>query len=225
MKLEGHYNLTGTLIGYQYPFFLGNTKLSDSYYLYQITTPALSPNTVPYLSMTKISEKTKSDPSGKGSDILSVCLGSRKNIQETGVKFMQTVVKKEETSVVGNGKEFPWVEMTLGNNLQKTMIVCLRDALRWKAYKFTPGHYIDLLWTIKDFLVFKIVGDGKDSIWLEPVSAYRNTDVEMKNPIPVDWTRINFPKEHFTGFAKASDLNRTLKRLEWGCFDRRPFRI
>ena len=107
MKLEGHYNLTGTLIGYQYPFFLGNTKLSDSYYLYQITTPALSPNMVPYLSMTKISEKTKSDPSGKGSDILSVCLGSRKNIQETGVKFMQTVVKKEETSVVENGKEFP----------------------------------------------------------------------------------------------------------------------
>ncbi len=226
MKLEGHYNLTGTLIGYQYPFFLGNTKLSDSYYLYQITTPALNEDLVPYLSMVKISEKTKSDPSGKGSDVLSVCLGSKKNIQETGVEYLRGIVtRKEETEVKGNGKEFPWVTMTLGNNLQRTIIVSLRDAIRWKTYKFTPGHYIDLLWTVKDFLVFKICGDGKDCIWIEPVAAYRNTDVELENPIPVDWTRINYPKEKFSGFAKASDLNRSIKRLEWSCFDRRPFRL
>ena len=225
MKLEGHFNLTGTFIGYQYPFFLGNTRLSDSYYLYQITTPALNSDLVPYLSMTKISEKTKSEPYGKGSDIISVCTGLKKNIEEVSVKYLKAVTKKEDTEVVGNGKEFPWVTMTLGNNLQKTIIVNLRDALRWRNYKFTPGHYVDLLWTSKDFLVFKICGDGKDSIWLEPEAAYRNSDVEMERQVTVDWTRINYPKEKFTGFAKASDLNRTLKRLEWSSFERRPFRL
>lgn len=224
MKLEGHYNLIGTLIGHQYPFFLSNTKLSDSYYLYQVTTPTLSPDLVPYISLTKISEKTKTDASGKTSDILSVCMGNKKSSQGTKAEFLKTLIRNEELVIVEEGKEFPWIEMMLGNNMQKSLIVCLRDSLRWKNYKFTPNHYVDLLWTSKDYLVFKIMGDG-NSIWIEPVSAYRNTDVEMKNPISVDWSRINYPKEHFTGFAKASDLNRALKRLEWNSFDRRPFRL
>ncbi len=224
--INRHFNLTGTLIGYQYPFFLNNSVLSDSYYLYQITTPALNEDLIPYISMVKISEKTKSDPYGHGSDILSVCLGSKKNILETGVAYLEDILKKEDTTVKENKKEFPWVTMVPGgNNMQRSIIVNLRDALRWKNYKFVPGRFIDLLWTTKDYLVLKIMGDAKNAIWLEPVAAFRNTDVEMTRPIKVDWSRIGYPKEKFSGHAKASDINRALKKLEWSSFDRRSFRL
>lgn len=223
--INKYFNLTGTMLGYQYPFFLNNSNLSDSYYLYQITTPGLNKDLIPYISLTKISEKTKSEPYGKDCDILSVCLGTKKGMPETGVKFLQDILKKEETVVTANGKKFPLIDMVRGNNLQKSLIIGLRDELRWKTYKFVPDRYVDLLWTSKDFIVLKICGDIKDSLWFEPVAAYRNTDVEMKNPITVDWSRINYPKEKFTGTSKASNINRTLKRLEWGSFDRRGFRI
>ena len=223
--MNKYFNLTGTMLGNQYPFFLNNGNLSDSYYLYQITTPGLNENLIPYISMGKISEKTKSEPYGKGSDILSVCLGTKKGMPGTGVELLQDILKKENTKVKNNGKEFPLIDMVEGNNMQKSMIIGLRDALRWKLYKFVPGRFVDLLWTSKDFIVLKICGDPKTGLWFEPVSAHRNTDVELKEPIRVDWGRINYPKEVFSGSSKASDINRALKRLEWSSFDRRGFRI
>ena len=225
MNNSNYLNLTGTMIGYYFPFFLNNSRLSDSYYLYQITTPALNEDLIPYLSMVKISEKTKPDqPSGKGIDILSACLGNKKNMPETGIDFLSNLLKKEDTKVVGNSKEFPWITMVPGNNLQKTMIIGLRDSLRWKNYKFFPDRYVDLLWTVKDYIVLKICGDQKGNLWFEHVGAYRNNDVNMENPIKVDWNRINYPREKFGGPSKASDINRTLKRLEWNSFERRAFR-
>lgn len=217
------YNLFNSMIGNQYPFFLNNSALKDSYYLYQILSPSLSPNCIPYISLTKISEKTKSEPYGNDSDIISICLGTKKNIEKTAPEFIESLLKKEDPLVEGNNKKFPLVEMENGNNLQKSIIIGLRDALRWKSYKFTPGHFVDILWTSKDFLVFEIKGD-KETIWLEPVAAYRNTDVNLETPLFVDWSRVDYPKDKFIGVTKASDLNRIIKRIEWNSFDRRPFK-
>jgi hypothetical protein len=222
--MDKYLNLTGTMIGYQYPFFLNNSNLSEAYYLYQITTPGLNEDLVPYISMTKISEKTKSEPYGKDSDILSMCLGSRKGITpESGKEFLEGILKKENTVVKENGDKFPLVTMIPGNNMQRSIIIGLRDSLRWKNYKFVPGRYVDLLCTSKDFVVLKICGD-REALWFEPVAAYRVNDVNLEKPLNVDWNRINYPREKFTGTSKASDINRTLKRLEWGSFDRRNFR-
>jgi hypothetical protein len=217
-------NLTGTMIGYQYSFFLNNANLPEAYYLYQITTPGLDEHLTPYISLTKISEKTKTEPYGKDSDILSMCLGSKKGVTpEAGKELLESILKKEGTVVKENGDKFPLATMVPGNNMQRAIIIGLRDALRWKNYKFVPGRYVDLLWTSKDFILLKICGD-RDALWFEHVAAYRINDVNLENPLKVDWTRINYPKEKFTGTSKASDINRTLKRLEWGSFERRSFR-
>lgn len=223
--MDRQFSITGTMIGNQYTFFLGNLNMGSSYYLYQINTPGLSSNVVPYFSMTKISERTKNEPSGHDNDLLSICSGIRKIGPDEAVGYLKTVIKKEDTVIDKAEKgKFPLVELEYTNGIQRSMILGLRDTLRWKTYKFQPGAYIDILWTVTDYLVFKICGD-KDSIWLEPVAAYRNTDPEMKEPLKVDFSRINYPKEKFGGQNRASDINRTLRRVERSSFDRRPFRF
>jgi len=180
--------------------------------------------------MTKISEKTKNEPYGRDFDLLTVCLGlNNKKFVENGsrsrgISLLENILKRDNTEVVDNKRNFPLIKMVDGNGPQKSMITGLRDQLRWKNYKFIAGNYIDILWTTKDFLVMKICGDN-EKIWLEPVAAYRNTDVEMKNPLKVDWNKINYPRKTFTGQLRASELNRTLYRLELGSFDRRSFKL
>lgn len=221
------YNLTNSMIGNYYPFFLSNEVLPDAYYLYAISSPSLSPDVVPYLSLKKISEKTRpSDYTGNDSDILATILGYRKDIANRGVDLLKDVLRKDNPVIDKNGYGFPLIEMESGNNIQKSLIIGLRDSLRWKVYNFSPGCFVDILWTPTQFMLFRILGekrkkDGEEEIWLEPVGLYNNTDVELKNPIsPLDLSKIDYPYDRWSGIAKASTLNRALKKLEWESFSR-----
>lgn len=215
-------NVTKTLIGNQYPFFLNNSRLSE-YYLYQVNTPGLSPAIIPYISMTKISEKTGSGfPWGNDSDIISVAMGSKKPVApDSAVKFIEGMIKESSPVIEKNGRKFPLIELTGDLSMQKALILGLRQLVRKKLYKFTPGNYIDVLWTSKEFAVFKICGDEKE-IWIEPQEVFRNTDVNFENPITIDWDRFDYPTEKFTNIQ---DFCRFIKRLEWSSFDRRQYRI
>lgn len=214
--------LTKTLIGNQYPFFLNNQTLGE-YYLYQINTPCLSPSIIPYISMTKISERTEGGfPWGNDSDIISAALGFRKPIApDYAARFIENMMKDESLVVVKNGKNFPLIELTNDIIMQKALLLGLRQALRRRVYNFNPGSYIDILWTSKEFALFKIEGNQKE-IWLSPVSVWRNTDVCLKNPLTIDWDRFDYPHEKFTNIQ---DFCKFIKKLEWFSFDKRPYKV
>ena len=220
--------VNNSLIGSCYPFFLSNNELSESsYYLYRIYSPSLSPELIPYISLEKISEKTRSnEPHEKGADLISVCLGKRAS-NEKACEFVQSILKREEEIVIkaNTSNKFPLIEMANTNSPQKSLIVGLRDALRWRIYRFIPGRFIDVLWTPTKFVVFKINAEEQDAISLEPVAVYDNNDVNLTNPLNVNLNTIDYPKEKFSGKGKASDLNRLLKRLEWNSFERRELRV
>lgn len=209
------------MLGVGYPFFLNNSSLKDSYYYYEITSPSLNEDLVPYLSLVKTNEKTISEPWGHGSDILAMCLGSKKDIVANGTNLVNDILNNRDTVVKENGKEFPLFEMRDGNDLQKALIIGLRDSLRWKLYRFQAGRQLDLLYTATEYVVFDICGD-ENEIWFEPKAVYKLDDVNQKNPLKVgDLKKLEYPKEHFerkTG--KISELNRLLKTLEWKSFKR-----
>lgn len=220
------YNLVNSMIGNVYPFFLSNLTPNDSYYLYRIYSPKLSDNYIPYISLEKISEKVKNEPYGHGSDIFSILLGKKK-IESKSLNYLEELLKKENPVIKGNELEFPFIEMENGNNLQKSIIIGLRDSIRWKLYKFTTGRFIDVLWTPSKFVLFEIKGDKKDNpetIWIEPVGIYSNDDVNLENPIEsINLESIDYPRMTWSGKNKASDLNRILKKLEWESFNRKEF--
>lgn len=243
------YNVNN-LLGNYYPFFLNNYDLTDLHYLYQVYSPGLSNELVPYFSLKKVSEKTRRGiPCGDNLDILTVCTSdttieaisalinkdkdkSAKNLSiKTKVSptaFLKELLKKEENLVVidGDYKCFPKIELKEDgglNSLQKLLLINLRDTLRWKNYRFYPNRFLDVLWTKTEFVVFKICGD-KDYMWLEPTAAYKNNDVMLTNPLDVDLSTIDCSSYKWEKSAiKASDLNRLIKKLEWLSFDRSSF--
>ena len=75
------------MLGLGYPFFLNNSRLKDSYYYYEIYSPGLAEDLTPYLSLIKTGEKTISEPKEHGSDILAICIGSKKDIVNTGFRI------------------------------------------------------------------------------------------------------------------------------------------
>lgn len=216
------YNLVNSFIGNVYPFFLSNNKLTmdPSYYLYQIVSPKLSPDLIPYISLEKISEKTKvgdsQEPYGQGSDIISACLGGRDKSKGKEVSFVKNILWKDNPIIDDNGTEFPLIEMENGNNIQKSIVIGLRDSIRWKTYKFQPGFFVDILWDTDKYMIFKFCGD-KQNIWMEPVGLYSNMDPGQKNPIQVDLMTIDYPSDKWSisDKNKASEINRVIKKMEW----------
>lgn len=210
------------MLGVGYPFFLNNSNLKDSYYYYEIYSPSVDEeDLVPYLSLVKTNEKTISEPWGHGSDILAMCLGSKKDITMNGTNLVNDILINRDTEVVENGREFPLFKMTEGSDLQKALIIGLRDALRWKSYRFQAGRQLDLLYTSTEYVVFDICGDDNE-IWFEPKGVYKLDDVNQVNPLKVgDLTKLEYPKEHFERKSnKISEINRMLKVLEWKSFKR-----
>ena len=79
----------------------------------------------------------------------------------------------------------------------------------------------DYLWTPTEFVVFKICGNDNE-FWFEPTGVYKTTDLELKNPLDIDLSKLNYPKEKFSKkTTKISDINRLIKKLEWNSFDRK----
>lgn len=226
MREHHHYCIKNSLLGNYYPMFLNNSNLGSSVYLYQLSTPGLSDKCVPLVSLEKVGEIVKHNDHFSatnydmmGIDILSVLLNySDENIESRGVDYLKSLLKREDPIVKGRGSNsFPTIEMGYDNNIQVSLIVNLRDELRWKCYRFYPERVIDILWSKDTFAVFKIEGND-DTISLTPVALYKNTDVTMKNPIPCDFK--DYTKLSFSGKTKTSDMNRAIKRLEWLSFDK-----
>lgn len=229
------YNLVNSLIGNVYPFFLNNNKLSTdpSYYLYQVVSPKLSPDLIPYISLKKISEKTKlgsqAEYYGKGNDVISICLGNKEKTRDKEVSYLKSLLWRENPIIdLPEDDEFPLIEMENGNNIQKAIIIGLRDSIRWKNYKFQEGYYVDILWGQNTFMLFKICGEkGKQEIWFEPFGLYSNLDPGMFNPLPVNLETIDYPKDRWNigDKNKASEMNRSLKKLEWESFNKRDMTL
>lgn len=221
---------SGNMLGEKYSFYLNNGSLKDSHFLYEFYSPGLNEDLDPYISMTKISDNCRFDTSHhKDSDILSICLGNRDNTEESRISLVENLLKRVPAAIEVDSnssndpdKDFPAIVMKDGLDIQKSLIVGLRDLLRWKMYKFTSDRFVDILWTTKELVVFKIQGD-REMIWLEPVAMYDKSDINFSNPMPVNNIDCSkFGKNKFVGNSKASDLNRVIKQVEWNSFTRKP---
>lgn len=215
------------MLGNVYPFFLNNKNMK-SYYLYEITTPSLSPNYIPYLSLKKVGERVRPGKEELMSEDGDILLAVNKklpegNFEDISVDLVSEYFKKFEDFPVidANGLKFPLIEMQEGTNIQRSLIIGLRDSLRWSKYMFIPGHFVDILWTPTTFVKFEIKGDSSD-IWIEPVGVYKNTDLEMQNPLDVNLDTLDYPRQKWSRETKKiSIFNIDLKILEWKSFDRK----
>lgn len=221
----------GTLIGNKYPFFLENSSMK-AYYLYQVVSPEMLSDYTPLLTFQKIGERTRptdfsADSRGMNHcDIVATLIHSRKGIAKRAVDYLVKDIlnrddrRKNTTVFYENGYSFPLYELDGSNNTTKSIVIGLRDSLRWSHYRFQAGHYVDLLLTPNMFGLFEIKGDDKE-IWLEPKAVYDVMDIEMTTPLNIDLGRLEgfYPKDHFTGEKKNSEMNRALRMSEWKSFD------
>ena len=234
---------TNSMLGREYPFFLGNDDLGEMYYSYQIYSPGISEDgDAPLVSFTKVNErvdkttkwgnedsKSKENkvitpimpPNGKDGDILQYLIGPKKDKKQyTG--FIKTLLRKEGVEVYSDGENFPNFKMIFGDkcSLQKTIIIHLRDALRWKSYIFRAGKKVELLISPTEFAVFEFRETENQELYIEPIAAYKNYDVEMRNPLKVNFDTINYPKGKWSS-STYSEMNRAFKLFEWECFSRK----
>lgn len=227
-----YYCMYNSLLGNYYPLFLDNSnKMSESVYLCQLSSPELSKNCIPAITLEKVAEITrKSDLSvGEKSmnmnsmDILSTALGKKGDtyIEEVVLDYFSKIfVGKNETVIYSRGKNnFPGIEMRYDNNIQKNLIVNIRSANRWNNYKFLAGRYVDVLYDKNRFFLCKLLSsNNEDTIWLEPQGLYKNSDITLSNPINGNYTLSIFGKK-FSGKNKTLAMNKEIKFLEWKSFD------
>ena len=230
------YNLQDNMIGGYYPFFMTNEELGDTGYVYQITTPSYNKTTLrPYISLTKVCDKTFP---AKGEKIISrdndiLFYGLEEQYRES-LKDEHGVVDRSKINWVGQVRRavdikgarvipniqkdgFPLIEIT-GTDLdiQKNLILNLRNNFRWKRYKIKEGNKIDVLWTKTTFMVFDIREGDDDSYRLVPCGLYRTTDISLTNNLLPE----NFTFESQRYSKKASEFLIGIKRLEERFLDR-----
>ncbi len=217
-----------TLIGNKYPFFCGNERLGSRYYQYQVISPGLAEDSTPLLSLTKLMEKTI--PTNEETvvprrevsfdrDLLRACMNTKQyDLSKEGVltEYLSRILVRENPEIIEDGKKFPSIKMKYGNGLVRSLIVGLRDSLRWKTCRYFDGRLVDVLYTPKTFLVLTIkVSDEKISF--EPFGLYDVSDLELKNPLPVDLSKLEYPKGTF---VILQDINRELRKRDLESFDR-----
>lgn len=223
--------LYNTMIGRVYPFFLGNLKLQDSYYLYQLVSPGLSKGCAPLMTLNKISEKTgKNDYSATPTemnhgDVLATLLKTRTGLEKRALDYIYgNLMQRTDGQSYGrakfykNGTDFPKWELEATNAIPKVLVTGIRLNLRYARYKLNPGNKVDILLSPTKFGVFKIEGD-KDSIWVVPEAVYANDDINMTTPLKVNLKTINYPNDTWSGKNKVSEMNKAIYAWEWNSFD------
>lgn len=230
----GRFKLHNLMIGREYPFFLNNTSMK-SYYLYQVTTPGISSNEIPMLSLTKLSERTSNkgeysstekDKHKYDLDIISTIIHNRNNSFKKISDFMYKNILNRAEGVYGDvdlyydlgNYKFPMWEIERNNNITKAIIVGLRDQLRWSKYRFQEGCKVDILISPSQFALFELKGNEKE-IWLEPIGVYNNTDVNLTNNLKDKIDKIDYPKTKWSGEKRASDINRVIRQMEIKSFE------
>jgi hypothetical protein len=233
-----------SLYGNVYPFFLENNRLSN-YLAYQVVSPGVNSLCIPDLSLKLVSEylpfNGKKDKMPTTKELMNYKMNdlkifnysikdnedaTGKELDEKAVESMKEMLKKfsdypQNIKVrQDNPGEFPKFTFSdFTNDPQKSVIIYLRNSIRWTKYKFAPGSLIDVLWTKDKFVVFKIEGTDTE-MWLTPLSMYKLTDFDLKNPMSV--RNLDFISEKFSrDKAKISDFNNAVKLLEWKSFERK----
>ena len=176
----------------------------------------MSNDLVPFFTITKISERTeKGELYGSDDNIISVINQNKKMSAEDNGIFVENLMKKDDPYVESNGKNFPLIELESGINLQKSLIVSLRDLLRWNKYKFADGKKIDVLVAPDKFLICNI-RTNNDTIWLEPENLFSVMDPNMSNPLDFSANKVSVSSitKKFSGKNRISELNRAIKRYE-----------
>ena len=215
--------INGSLIGNSYPFYLGNEG-EVSCYLYMVVSPGITEKLDPIVSREKVGEITKtgdfqakSNTEMMSADILAYLNGKSR---EGVLDYFKEMVNKNVQVIDRGESEFPGFVMKNDDpTTQQGLIVEIRDALRWKHYKFAPGSKVDILWNQRQFAVCRIEeGSTKDSIRLIPENLYSLTDVAQTNPTPIQLPEGYIPLE-FDGRFRVSEMNRAIKKLEIGSFE------
>lgn len=215
--------INNSLIGNYYPMYLGNEGEKVSCYLYQVVSPALTDDLKPIISLQKVGEITKKgDFQAKSNyemmscDVLAYLNGKSKD----GVlDYFKDLVNNKVTVVDRGESEFPGFIMEDNDpSAQKELIINMRDAIRWKYYKFAPGSEVDVLWTQNKYAMCVVEeGEEKDSVRLVPKALYDVRDISKVYPIPCDFQ--DYTPEEFSGKYRVSELNRAIKKIETNSFN------
>lgn len=225
-KFEGStIRRTNYYLGRKYPFFMGNNgNLSDKYYLYQVYSPGVDVDQVPFVSLTKVAEKSDFNTSTRGKDIdlISTITYPKKSVEP--VEYLSEMLKREQAVFVGqkSPEDFPMLKVQDENvYLEKSLIVGLRNNLRYSNYRIYPGKKVDILWGPNTFLVCSIC-ENETEIWLEPDNLYKNTDLLMRHPLSNNITTedvgIRLQKSQPKMMASLFYMIKALEKLS---FDRR----
>lgn len=243
---------TYTMMGKEFTFFLGNEQFGESYYSYQIYSPGLSDDHKLIVSLAKVTErvpvKEVSDknkkgeihvsttlPHGKDVDLLSFLTGAipAKWDAKKQLNYFKNLLNRgdEETievvAPINKNKDFPGIKADIYdkyNNNQRTLIINLRDNLRWRFYSFEPGKKFDLLYSTTEFVVVELKEDANTKeYYLEPIAVYKNTDVDMKNPLKVDLDNLELSGLRWTTdkAKEKRNINKSLKIYESNSFTRK----
>lgn len=218
--------LTNNLLGRVFPFFISNKTLGNSYFIYQLVSPKVSKNCIPFVSLKKISERIPNDGgSDRGDDLITLASGINQpdknkakveNWFRKGFNYFPEVFEQE-------GTDFPMFEMDpLSQSTQRSLVVLLRDAVRWNRHRFFDGRLEDVLVDPEHFVTMRI--SNKDGmISLKPENMYHVLDCNLKNPMPIDLS-LNFgdvlqPGKDI-GAGHCSTICQAIKKFEMGSFDR-----
>jgi len=222
------------MIGRYVPFFLSNNNSTPQYYLYAIESPGLSKNMNPYVSLRKISERTKSKnyPTGSGNDILRLFVTEETESQKMDwrvVVVLLNLLRKYNYNynvlIDKNGKNFPLIEFKGDTYVQKLIITGLRSLLRKSNYKLCPGRTIEIMWTANTYVVFRIKGGKNHAIFLKPEAVYEIEDMNMENPLRIDLNQFDyFADQQFElseDWKITKELDDEIKKIEMYSFERR----
>lgn len=219
--------LTNSLIGDYFNFYLSNTDSDESRgrggcLTYQMISPGLAEDHTPLIGLYLVS--STGDEGSKNLLTFLVKPRDRKagmTMDEAKI-YLEEMLNREDPEVqMYKDYLMPMVKMKQDAGIQKSMIINLRDAIRWRRYRFQAGAWIDILWTGNRYAIFDIVGDDNE-VWLEPRGLYNSSDPGRINNLGIK-TINNWPREKFSGKNKASDMNRAIKKFEWGAFPREPW--
>lgn len=234
-----------SLYGKIYPFYLENNRLSN-YLAYQVYSPSVDESITPYFSLKLISENlpfnSKKDKVPTREELMRYQFNDLRifnyavkdsesvtgnELDDISLNTVNDMLKKFKADSALNFDvyqdkpgEFPRFSICKHtNDPQKSLIIYLRNSIRWTRYKFAPGSLVDVLWTLDSFVVFKIEGTETE-MWLTPQAMYKLSDFDQKNPMSVK--NINFTTETFSrDKSKITDFNNAIKLMEWKSFDRK----
>lgn len=203
-------NVSDNFLGRMYPFFLNNYNLASQHLLYEVYSPGrIGSDNAPRVSMQKLSSYV-TDPKYAAKDNLLDILAETED-KEKQLDYVDTIILRNlETSLFETEEEFPDIEMLLNNDVSKELVINLRDAWRWKFYKFLPGCYVDILYSKDKLILCKFAGEDND-IWLEPVGMYSVADTAFRNPLDIPFEL----KKKVWKRNDASGINRSIKTMEY----------